>query len=185
MILCDDAEVAEHCKKLRNLAFENNGPRYIHNEIGYNYRITNMQAAIGVAQLEQVDVLIEKKRAIGEYYNQHLAFLKDEGFKLPVPSVSYTKNIYWVYTLMAKDEKQKLQCLDHLKKNKIGTRAFFICMHQQPVFQKLNLFNRQNFKNAEKLSANGFYIPSGLGLSHKEQDKVISTLKSFIKKLKQ
>ena len=182
MILCDDDKIAEHCMKLRNLAFESR--RYIHYEMGYNYRLTNLQAALGVAQLEQIDAFIEKKRSIGKYYTEHLSFLMDHGYKLPVSSVTYAENIYWVYTLVAPDELQKKECIKYLHQNNIGTRPFFICMHKQPVFNRLNLFLKDSHPNAENFSKMGFYIPSGLALVEDELEYVVSKLKSFIKKIR-
>lgn len=180
MILCDDPDIAKHCMRLRNLAFENTGPRYIHNEMGFNYRMTNMQAAIGVAQLEQIKTFIEKKRAIGKYYNEHLSFLKDYGYQLPVPHTSYAENIYWVYSVVCNDEAQKKLSVHYLDKNKIGNRSFFTCMHHQPVFIKMGLFTKDVHPNAERLSLNGFYIPSGLGLTTHELERVIKAFKSLI-----
>jgi perosamine synthetase len=182
MILCDDYEVARHCMKLRNLAFSHEGPRFIHDEIGYNYRMTNMQAALGVAQLEQIDVFIEKKRAVGKFYNEQLGFISEYGYRLPVPETAYAENIYWVYGIVAPGEEQKKLCVEHLSKNKIGTRPFFYCMHKQPVLKQLNLFNNEVYPNAEKLSANGFYIPSGLGLTEEELEKVVKTFSAFFEK---
>lgn len=180
MILCDDVEIANHCSKLRNLGFETKGPRYIHNELGYNYRITNMQAALGVAQLESIDSFVEKKRAIGKYYNENLIFLKNYGFQLPLPSTDYAENIYWVYTLVAADKNKRKQCVDFLNENNIGNRLFFTCMHHQPIFRKMNMFINDSHPLAEQLSENGFYIPSGLGLVEKELQYVVTKLKSFI-----
>lgn len=184
MILCDNADIAQHCMKLRNLAFETTGPRFIHNEPGFNYRMTNLQAAVGVAQLEQIDTFIEKKHAIGKYYNEHLAFVKNYGYSLPVPTTNYADNIYWVYTLVAPDEDSQKLCLKHLNENKIGTRPFFICMHQQPVFNKINLFTKDVHVNAEQFSVNGFYIPSGLGLTEEELETVVKSFKFFFFKNK-
>lgn len=184
MILCDDADVALHCKKLRNLAFENNDTRFIHNEVGFNYRMTNMQAALGVAQLEQVDKFIEKKRMIGKYYNEHLSFLEDNGFQLPVALTEYAENIYWVYSIVAPDEEQKELCIEHLSKSKISTRPFFTCMHQQPVLHKMGLVENEAYPVAEQLSANGFYIPAGLGLTDEDLAAVVKAFRCFFIKVR-
>ncbi len=180
MILCDDLETTNHCKKLRNLAFEAGGPRFIHQEIGYNCRMTNMQAALGVAQLEQIESFIEKKRAIGKYYNEHLSFLINYGYNLPIPTTGYADNIYWAYTLVAPDDKQKTHCVEYLNQNKISTREFFTCMHQQPVFNKLNLFTNESHPVGEQLSAKGFYIPSGIDITRQELDRVVINLKNSV-----
>jgi perosamine synthetase len=174
MIMCNKDDLAERCRKLRNLAFEPNGRRFIHHELGWNYRMTNMQAAIGLAQLEKLDEHIQKKRRIGKLYNEGLKGL--EGFQLPLPQTDYAENIYWVYAMVAETEALANKTVQKLNEAKIGTRPFFWCMHEQPVFQEMGLFKNEHYPVAEKIARNGFYIPSGLGLSEGEIELVISNL---------
>jgi len=175
MIMCNNDALAERCRKLRNLAFEPNGRRFIHHELGWNYRMTNMQAAIGLAQLEKLEEHIQKKRRIGKLYNEGLKGL--EGFQLPLPQTNYAENIYWVYAMVAETEQIANKTVQKLNEAKIGTRPFFWCMHEQPVFQKMGLFKNEHYPVAEKIARNGFYIPSGLGLSEGEIQAVIEELK--------
>ena len=175
MIMCNNDALAERCRKLRNLAFEPNGRRFIHHELGWNYRMTNMQAAIGLAQLEKLDEHIQKKRRIGKLYNEGLKGL--EGFQLPLPQTNYAENIYWVYAMVAETEQIANKTVQKLNEAKIGTRPFFWCMHEQPVFQKMGLFKNESYPIAEKIARNGFYVPSGLGLSEEEIQIVIEELK--------
>jgi len=179
MILCDDAGLANHCRKLRNLAFEPGGPRFVHFEMGYNYRMTNMQAALGLAQLEQIEMLLKRKFAIGAYYNEHLNFLIKYGYQLPLKSTDYAQNIYWIYSLIAPDEDEKNKIIKHLNAQKIGNRPFFWCMHEQPVFKKMNLFKDEQYPVAEKLARKGFYVPSGVGLTEEELETVSKTISEF------
>jgi perosamine synthetase len=179
MILCDDPDIAARCKKLRNLAFDPALPRFVHEEMGWNYRITNMQAALGVAQLEQIDKFIARKQLIGKVYNDELAFLTDKGFKLPVASTDYASNIYWVFGVVAPDETEKNKVVDFLSAKKIGTRPFFWCLHEQPVLKSLNLFANQTFPIAEGLARRGFYLPSGLGLTAEEMKIVTSSVREY------
>ena len=179
MIMCNDHLLAERCRKLRNLAFEPNGRRFVHNEIGWNYRMTNMQAAIGLAQLEKINEHIIRKRQIGEKYYNELRNLN--GFKLQKIKTENSKNIYWVFGLVAESEKLANEMVAFLVENKIGTRPFFWCMHEQPIFLKLGLFSNEKYPNAEKIARCGFYIPSGLGLSDNEVSHVISIMKEFHK----
>lgn len=176
MIMCDDPALAERCKKLRNLAFEPNGRRFIHYELGWNYRMTNMQAALGLAQLEKLDQHLIKKRAIGHQYNEALKNL--QGFQLPLQKTTYAENIYWVYGLVADTETLANSTVKKLNDAQIGTRPFFWCMHEQPVFHKMGLFKNEHYPVAEKLARNGFYLPSGLGLSKEDIDVVIHTLQN-------
>ena len=163
MIVCNDVALTEKCKYYRNLCFEPQGRRFVHNEIGWNYRMTNLQAALGLAQLEKIDFHIQRKREIGNLYYSELQNLK--GFQLPLKQTEYAENIYWVYGLVAETEQQQQQLVQKLNEAKIGTRPFFWCMHEQPVFLKMGLFKDEKYPVAEKLARNGFYVPSGLGLS--------------------
>jgi perosamine synthetase len=180
MLLCDDHLLAERCKKLRNLAFEPLGRRFIHEEMGWNYRMTNLQAALGVAQLEQVDGFLRKKRAIGLYYQESLAFLLDKGYTLPLSTTDYASNIYWVFGLVAPTEAEHRQIIQFVSGKHIGTRPFFWCMHEQPVFKKMGLFLNESFPVAERLARNGFYIPSGLGLQADDTKYVTDAIFNFV-----
>lgn len=174
MIMCNDDALAERCKKLRNLAFEPNGRRFIHYELGWNYRMTNLQAALGVAQLERIEQHIEKKRKVGSLYNEGLKNL--QGFQLPCTNTSYAENIYWIYGLVATTEELANETVKKLNDAKIGTRPFFWCIHEQPVFNNMGLFINEKYPVAEKLARNGFYVPSGLGLSDEEIEEVCNAL---------
>ncbi len=173
MLMVDDPELAERCRKLRNLAFEPGGRRFVHNELGWNYRMTNMQAALGVAQLEKIDNHITKKREIGQAYQTGLEGIK--GFQLPVDKTEYAKNIYWVFGLVADSEKLCEMTVSKLNALGIGTRPFFWCMHEQPVFRKMGLFINEKYPCAENIARNGFYCPSGLGLTPKDISFIIKT----------
>ncbi len=163
MIVMNSDTLYQRCQKLRNLAFEPGGRRFVHEEIGWNYRMTNLQAALGVAQLEKIDEHIAKKREIGSAYQKGLEVLN--GFQQPLPSTDYAENIYWVYGLVADTETLCNETIKKLSMAQIGTRPFFWCMHEQPVFKKMGLFINEKYPAAEKLARNGFYLPSGLGLS--------------------
>lgn len=177
MLLCNNKELAERCKKLRNLCFEPNGPRFVHHEIGWNYRMTNLQAAIGLAQLEQIDSFIKKKRTMGTLYQEGLSFLEENDYQSPVAKTDFSENIYWVFGLVAPSQLEKERIIAHLNSSQIGTRPFFWCMHEQPVFQKMGLFKHENYPVAEKLARNGFYIPSGVGLKTADIEYIIQFIK--------
>lgn len=178
MIVCDDEELANKCKKYRNLAFEPDKARFVHYELGWNYRMTNMQAALGLAQLEQIEDFIEKKKLLGNYYQSELSFLKNHGFQLPLDKTAYAENIYWVFGLVAPLESEKERIVDILRDKKIGTRPFFWCMHEQPLFATANFNNNLNFPVAENLARRGFYLPSGLGTTEMQMEVVTKSIKS-------
>lgn len=172
MVVTDDEELAERCRLLRNLCFRKD-VRYMHDEISDNYRFTNLQAAVGLAQLERLEEFIERKRAMGRYYTEKLRDV--EGLTLPVEKTEYADNIYWVYGLLLNKDIQidnkEVQKL--LAKEGIGTRTFFWCMHEQPVYCNMGLFSGESYSNAEYLARKGLYIPSGLALTKEQMDEVV------------
>jgi perosamine synthetase len=138
--------------------------------------MTNLQAALGLAQLEKINYHIIRKREIGNKYLEGLKELK--GFQLPLSNTTYADNIFWVFGLVADSEEMKNQIVKKLYDAGIGTRPFFWCMHEQPVFLKMGLLKNECYPVAEKLARNGFYLPSGLGLQNTEIDfvtKIINT----------
>lgn len=170
MVFCDDKLLDEKAKSYRNLCFGED--RFIHDEIGNNYRMTNMQAALGVAQLENIDKAVNKKRYIGNAYNN---LLKDiRAINLPIAKTDFCENIYWVYSITIKDDYSKTakDVMAELSHYNIGTRPFFYPMHKQPVFNRMGLFLDDDLPNSEKLYNKGFYIPSGLALTDEQMLKV-------------
>ena len=174
MVLTDDKNLDDRAKSLRNLCFTND--RFVHEEIGFNYRLTNMQAALGVAQLEQIEDIIIKKRWIGNIYNKLLKDLVK--INLPLNKTNYCENIYWVYAITLKDncDKTAKQVMNELHELEIGTRPFFFPMHKQPIFNKKGLFLNEKLPYSEKLYQKGFYIPSGLALTEDQIREVSSAL---------
>ena len=179
MIVTDDEKLADRCRMIRNLCFRKD-VRYVHDEISDNYRFTNLQAAVGLAQLERMDEFIERKRAMGKYYTQMLQDVK--GLILPVANTDYADNIYWVYGIVLEEtidlDNKELQRL--LAVEGIGSRTFFWCIHEQPVYIKAGLFKGEKYSNAEYLARKGFYIPSGLSLTEEQMEQVVRKLKKVI-----
>lgn len=179
MLLCNDAALAERCRKLRNLCFEPAGRRFVHYELGWNYRMTNIQAALGVAQLEQLEDSVKRKRYMGDFYTRQLSFLLTRGYRLPVLSAGYAENIYWVFGIAAPSETACNEIVASLSEAGISTRPFFWCMHEQPVFQQMGLFKHEHYPVAEELARCGFYLPSGLGLTRLQLDLVVHAVRLF------
>ena len=167
MIVTDDEVLAEKCKSLRNLCFQEE-QRFVHEELGCNYRLTNLQAAVGLAQLEKLDEHIQRKRLMGKLYTELLADLHQ--LQLPLEETDYAKNIYWVYGLILNDESpiNAKELMKLLGENGIGTRPFFWPMHMQPVFIKLGLFKGEQYPVAEFMANRGFYVPSGMAITENQ-----------------
>jgi len=179
MLVTDDAALAKRCRSLRNLCFQP-GKRFVHEELGWNFRMTNLQAAVGLAQLERLDEFVARKRRMGQRYTELLADLP--GLQLPLAATDYADNIYWVYGLVL-DESLPLDAEDamhRLLKAEVGTRPFFWPMHEQPVFQNRGWFEGERFPVAERLAQRGFYIPSGLALSEAQMEEVATVVREVL-----
>jgi len=180
MIFTDDPKLAERCKSLRNLCFIPER-RFVHHELGYNGRMTNMQAAIGLAQFERVDQFIQKKRWIGALYQD---LLKDlEMVVLPLAKTPYAENIYWVFGVVLKTEfpLDAQEVMSQLGKFGIGSRPFFWGLHEQPVLKKLSFYKEERLPVCENLARRGFYLPSGLALSESQIHFVVEKFKQVIR----
>jgi len=174
MLLTNSKEYLEKAKSIRNLCFKPE-KRFYHTDLGNNFRLTNIQAAIGLAQLERIDELIERKIWIGKSYNQRLSRIVS--IQLPAEK-SWAKNVYWMYGLVI-DEKTKMDALELakiLKEKGIDTRPFFLGMHEQPIFRKMELFDNESYPVAERIARKGLYLPSGMSLTEKQIDKVCEVL---------
>jgi perosamine synthetase len=176
MLVMNDPALAERCRLLRNLGFQP-GKRFVHEELGWNFRLTNLQAALGLAQLEQLEAHVERKRELGRRYDTLLADLPD--VQRPLARTPQADNIYWVYGLVIGESHRfdAEEAMRRLAAANIGTRPFFWPLHEQPVFRKQGLFAGVRCPVAERLGRRGFYLPSGLGLSDDEQATVARAVK--------
>jgi len=178
MVLVDDDLLAEKARGLRNLCFQPSR-RFVHEELGWNFRMSNLQAAVGLAQFERWDEAVQQKREIGRRYTELLAAVPHLG--LPLADTDYASNIYWVYGLLLSDSAgiDASEAMLRLAKAGVGTRPFFWPMHEQPVFQRMGLFQGESHPAAEKMARRGFYIPSGLALTDEQMEKTARALREF------
>lgn len=179
MIFTDSDSLAERCRSLRNLCFKPE-KRFLHDELGYNFRMTNLQAAVGLAQCERLAEFVDRKRIMGRKYTELLSGVP--GIQLPLPRTEYAENIYWVYGIVLKDEFpfDAAEVMKKMAKFGVGTRPFFWCMHEQPVLQKMGLFRGESYPVSERIARRGFYVPSGLALTEVQILKVAEKLKKVI-----
>ena len=179
MVVSDCDAIAADCRSLRNLCFESSR-RFVHERLGWNMRMTNLQAAVGVAQLERLDEFVVRKRDMGRRYN---ALLEDiDALQLPHPSTEYAESIYWVYGIVIRENIQldADEAIGRLGEHGIGSRPFFWPMHEQPVLRRMGLFKDERYPVAERLARKGFYLPSGLGLTRAQQDYVCNVLRESV-----
>jgi perosamine synthetase len=179
MIVTDDPVLAERCRSLRNLCFKP-AQRFVHDELGWNFRMTNLQAALGVAQLERLDEFVGIKRRMGARYTELLT--GTPGIQLPLARTDYADNIYWVYGMVLDDSVpfDAREAMARLGKLGIGTRPFFWPMHEQPVFKKMGLFAGESHPVADRIARRGFYIPSGMALTAEQMERSAAAVKEIL-----
>ncbi|MCX6122124.1 MAG: DegT/DnrJ/EryC1/StrS family aminotransferase [Ignavibacteriales bacterium] len=179
MIVTDDPKLAERCRSLRNLCFQEK-KRYVHDEIGWNYRMSNLQAAIGLAQIERIEQHVQKKREMGRLYNELLKNIS--WIQTPLAKIEYAENIYWVYGIVLHDflNVDNDEIMSKLRARNIGTRPFFWPMHEQPVLKRMGLFMNESYPIAERIARKGFYLPSGLTLTNDNIEYIVNSLKEVL-----
>lgn len=174
MIVTNDAELARKMRVLRDHGMTPE-QRYIHHVLGYNYRLTNLQAAVGVAQMKKIDQILEKKRQIADAYTERLRGM--HGVTLP-PEADWAKNVFWMYSILldpAVCKKNRDEVADALRSDGIESRPVFPSLHMQPIYK-----TGQSLPVAEKISAMGLSLPSGVGMSIEDIERVCACLKRSI-----
>jgi len=147
--------------------------------LGFNYRMTNLQAALGVAQMERIEEFVTKKRGLGEYYRKKLGAI--EGIRTQIEK-PWAKTVYWMYCIEL-DSSLGLcadEMMTELKHRGIGTRPFFWGLHEQPALQEIGLFENEHYPVTERISRQGLYLPSGLTLNEIQIDEVVSAVRSIL-----
>lgn len=178
MVLTDDPLLAERAASLRNLCFQPR--RFYHEELGYNFRLTNLQAAIGLAQLESIEEKLAKKRWIASAYTERLKEIPE--LQLPFEA-EWAESVYWMYGIVLDEKlgKDASSVMLAMKAEGVETRPFFLGMHEQPVFQNMGLFRGERYPVAERIARQGFYLPSGLALTENQIDQVCEALRKVLR----
>ena len=168
MVTTNDGEVARLARRLRDHAFSDER-HFWHKYLGFNYRMTNLQAAIGLAQTERLEELVEIHRVNAARYTARLSHIP--GLTLPIER-PWARNVYWMYGLLVEDafgiSRDVLR--SRLARHGIETRTFFIPIHFQPIYYET--FKGQRYPVAEDLCRRGLYLPSGATLTETEIDYV-------------
>jgi len=170
MVVTDDDALADRVRRLRDLAHSPE-KRFIHTEVGFNYRLTNLQAALGVGQMARIDEYIAKKEWMGRRYGEELSDIR--GLRLPITK-EYATNVYWMYGVLVEENfgMTKNELRAKLKEQGVDTRDFFYPCHSQPLL-KGHPQATMHFPVTEDVAARGFYLPSGLALTE-EQIRYVS-----------
>ena len=179
MISVNSLQLYKKCCSLRNLCFGKSN-RFNHDDLGWNYRMTNIQAALGLSQLKNINNVVKKKMSVGRQYFQKLK--KNKNLQILPPSNLFAKNIYWIVGIVIKNKKIKTKnMMKKLLRYGIQTRPFFWPMSEQKIFRKLKIFDKANYPNSKYLSEYGFYLPSYLKLNNKEIDYICSVVNKLMK----
>ncbi|MGH6691852.1 MAG: DegT/DnrJ/EryC1/StrS family aminotransferase, partial [Gammaproteobacteria bacterium] len=178
MLTTNDRDLAERATSLKNLAF---GPtnKFMHTAVGFNYRMTNLQAAVGCAQLRSIDTIIEKKRRVARWYTERLADVRC--LQLPVER-AYARSVYWMYHvgLTGALAGQRDAIRSRLAASGVETREGFIPANLQDVFQRQGWARADSCPRANIAARSTFYLPSGPSLTEEEVDYVSTSLKGVL-----
>jgi perosamine synthetase len=180
MVLSNNQDYIDRAKQYRNLCMLTSR-RFYHDELGDNLRMTNLQAAVGIAQLERVEEFIERKRDLGQLYARKLASISKE---IQLQSeMPWANMVYWMYCIQLSDEIQQnnYDIINQLQNHGIGARPFFVGMHQQPALRGLTTTHGVSLPVTEKASMKGLYLPSSVTLVESDIDYIVYELDNILK----
>lgn len=174
MLLFRESSMRDRARMLRDHGMSPTR-RYWHNEVGYNYRLTNIQAAIGVAQLEKVEFFVERKRWIADQYNKRLANI--EYLQLPSEQGD-VRNSYWLYTVVLSHPltPRRDEIINLLKMNGIEARPIFYPMHRMPPYAKFSSTG-ESYGVSDHLSDSGISLPSSISIEEAEIQRICDVLR--------
>lgn len=178
MVLTDDDALAVKLQSRRNLAFGAT-ERFRHEDRGWNFRMTNLQAAIGCAQLENIDVFLQRKLKMAASYNEGL-----QGLPLQLPHIeSWAKSTVWMYAIVLEDRVpfDAAEFSRRLLQQGVQTRPFFLGMHEQPVYHRLGFFTKDHLPKTERIAKRGLYLPSGQAITDEQISEVIEIAKDNLR----
>lgn len=179
--LTNNSRLAARLREMRNLCFRQ-GERFVHYDLGFNFRFTNVQAGIGLAQLESIEARVKKKIWIGRTYEMLLGGLARQNIiKLP-DEKEWAKSTFWAYGILLNDKRgiTAKTAMNRLYRMGIETRPFFFPLHKQPALNRMPWHRRESLPVSENLYRYGFYLPSGLGLTEKQIIMVSKRIKNAV-----
>jgi perosamine synthetase len=178
MVVTDNPVLVEKLRAFRNLCF-NAQRRFYHESLGYNYRMTNLQAALGLAQVERMEEVVARKREIGAAYTRRLQGLS--AIQLPIER-PWARSVYWMYGLVLTDEAggDADDLAFELRVRGVDTRPFFLGLHEQPALQHRGLFRGERYPVTERIARQGLYLPSGVALTDAQLTEVCNRLREVL-----
>lgn len=177
MLVTDSDSIADRARRLKDLAHAP-GQRFLHTDLAFNYRMTNLQAAVGVAQMEEIDRFLQIKKKMAHAYSERLRQVG--GLTLPVEK-KWAKNVYWMYSILVEDDfgLPRDLLMGRLREKGVDTRTFFVPVHRQPVFSSRAGGQKQSFPVSDELSRKGLYLPSGLALTEAQIQAVCEAIENI------
>lgn len=174
MVLTDDPKLAERLRYFRNLTFLDSR-RFVHEDLGWNMRLSSLQAALGTSQAKRVGESIVRRQVIADRYRKALLGLK--GLKFQADEYEGNRNGYWVFGVLLDSHPRfadAQSAMAAMTAAGVGTRPFFYPMHQQPLITQYPHRKVGEYPVSENLGTNGFYLPNGLGMSDSDLDRAVS-----------
>lgn len=182
MVTTDDPQIATKARNLKALAFGSTN-KFMHQDIGFNYRMTNVQAAIGCGQMQVANTLVERRREIAHFYSSALTKYTD---RLMLPTEKpWAKSVYWMYHVVLRQDfaRQRADIMAALKREGVETREGFIPYNLQDIFLKRGWTKTEDCPSANKIAYSSFYLPTGPDISQPELEYVANTFGAILEKL--
>jgi perosamine synthetase len=183
MVITNDDDLADKCRYFKNLCFPLQGGRfYMHRDIGFNYRMSNLLAAVGLAQVEKADEYRAMRIRNAHLYHEYLSGVP--GITLQ-PEATGCLNVYWMNGVLVEPKvygRTRDELVTHLKTQGVDTRNFFIGMHRQPSLEKFGCDMSGDYPVSDNLSENGFYLPSASHLKSEQIRFICDRIIEFKKK---
>ncbi len=179
MVITNDDALAARSRSLRNLCFRSDR-RFLHTEHGYQFRLTNMQAALGVGQVRRIESIVERKRWAAAEYTKRLADLPQLQLPMEHP---WARSVFWVYAMVLADDVpfDAVGFAQRLRTLGVETRPFFLGMHEQPVYHDMGLFKGEHYPVCERIARRGLYVPSGLALTLEQIEQVSDAVQRVLR----
>ncbi len=181
MIVSNDEKMAKLCKSMRNQGRDEGSAWLVHQRLGYNYRLDEMSAALGIAQMGRIEEILQARERVANIYNERL----EDSKNIEVPYISsQTKMSWFVYVIRVGRKINRDKVMEHLQKRGIECRSYFPSIHLQPFYREMFGFKEGDFPITEKVSKSAIALPFYNNLLEKQIDYVCENLKEILEAMK-
>ncbi|MCT4619045.1 MAG: DegT/DnrJ/EryC1/StrS family aminotransferase [Marinisporobacter sp.] len=179
IIVTDDDKIADLCRSMRSQGRAITGTWLYHERLGYNYRLSELHAALGVVQMERIEEILQKREEVANVYNQLLK--KIEGVTIPCIDKDVNKMSWFVYVIRLDENMDRNKIMEKLQKRGIGCKPYFTPIHVQPFYQDQV---KEKFKVTDKVAAKTIALPFYTGMKKQEIEYIVEQLVDILKKYK-